>query len=82
MKVTTNFKNIDFVKFAMQQIEQNPSILTDKILKDFKDETGIKPKIRVRMVRTGTDKGNMHVEVLNGDEAYKKRVIEFLNSHK
>ena len=82
MKVTTNFKNIDIVKLAMQKIEQNPSIVTDKILKDFRDETGLKPEIKVRMVRTGTDKGDMHIEVLNGDEAYKKRVVEFIKLHK
>lgn len=80
--MTTNFKNIDFVKIAMQKIEQNPTIVADKILKDFKDETGLKPKIKVRMVRNATNKGDMHIEVLNGDEAYKKRVIEFIKSHK
>ena len=82
MKVTTNFKNIDFVKIAMQKIEQNPTIVTDKILKDFKDETGLKPKIKVHMVRTAANKGDMRIEVLNGDEAYKKRVIDFIKSHK
>lgn len=82
MKVTTNLKNIDFAKIVMQKIEQKPTIVTDKILKDFTDETGLKPKIKVHMVRTAANKGDMHIEVLNGDEAYKQRVIDFIKSHK
>ena len=86
MKITTNSKNIDlkkdFMKLVMHKIEQNPEILAKKILKNFKDDTGLKPEIKVRMVQTTTNKANMQIEVLNGDEAYKKRVIDFLKTHK
>ncbi len=90
-----DFKNIEknIIGAVIQQITQNPSAIekqlnekVKELLVDYHDEIEIKPEVIVRVGEakcSGDYKqinASVNIEVLNGDEAYKNRVIEFVKS--
>jgi hypothetical protein len=78
---------------AQDQLIKKPAIIEDAtqnkvngILRRFRDPTGIQPRVRCKansLARTGGSNisSKINIEVLNGDEAYKSRVIEFIKSN-
>jgi len=57
-----------------------------QILWNFRDETGLRPIVNCKANGSLQKPGNLNVrgrmcvQVLNGDEAFKKRVIGFIKS--
>ncbi|MBD5400802.1 hypothetical protein HDR61_03610 [bacterium] len=84
----------DILNAAKQKIKQNPSIIENKLNErakqlalTYQDETGVKPEVVIRVVdvQEGSAETNfdtrLNISVLNGDDEYKTRVIDFIKSN-
>ncbi|GEM_PF-3119347 len=84
----------DILNAAKQKMMQNPSIIENKLNErakqlalTYQDETGLKPEIVIKVVNVqrGLTETNfaaqLNIRVLNGDDEYKTRVIDFIKSN-
>ena len=83
----------DMLNAAKQKMMQNPSIIENKLNErakqlalTYQDETGLKPELVIKVVNVqrGLTETNfatqLNIRVLNGDDEYKTRVIDFIKS--
>ena len=84
----------DILNAAKQKMMQNPSIIENKLNErakqlalTYQDETGLKPELVIKVVNVqrGLTETNfatqLNIRVLNGDDEYKTRVIDFIRSN-
>ena len=84
----------DILNAAEQKMMQNPSIIENKLNErakqlalTYQDETGLKPELVIKVVNVqrGLTETNfatqLNIRVLNGDDEYKTRVIDFIKSN-
>lgn len=84
----------DILNAAKQKMMQNPSIIENKLNErakqlalTYQDETGLKPELVINVVNVqrGLTETNfatqLNIRVLNGDDEYKTRVIDFIKSN-
>ena len=84
----------DILNAAKQKMMQNPSIIENKLNERAKQlaltyqaETGLKPGLVIKVVNVqrGLTETNfatqLNIRVLNGDDEYKTRVIDFIKSN-